>query len=121
MTVAHIGVCVDERTVVVYINRCTGASTRISASLDATIIASLKVPFQYNIDDASRAFCRKLRRGVVYYLNAFDAFGRQLLQNVGTVVGSQSRRLAVNPHLYARVAPQRDVPIVINLYAWNVL
>ena len=53
VAISYIGVCIYERTVVVYICRCVGTSMRISASLNTTIIARFKVLLQYNVNDTS--------------------------------------------------------------------
>ena len=90
MMIAYIGVSVDERAVVVNVERCVGSAACVGTCLNAAIIARLAVFLQYDIDDTCRPFSRELRRRVVYYLNAVDTFGRQLLQHGGAVVACKS-------------------------------
>ena len=121
VAVAHVHVCVESRTVIIYIEARVRSSHSVGRSLYRTVIACLAVFLQHDIDNAGRAFCREFGRRVVYHLNAVDALGRQLLQNLGAVVGCQTARLTVYPHLNARISAQRHITVVVNLHRRDIL
>ena len=103
---ANVGIGIDERRIVVDVETGVRTAARVRAHLHRAIITWLQVFLEHNVDDAGRAFSREFGRRIVDDLYAFDALSGQLLQNLGTVVGSESARLAVDPHLDARVAAQ---------------
>ena len=121
VAIAHVDEGIPLAAVVVEVETCLSALARVGASLHRTIVASLAVFLQHDVDDACRPFSRKLGRRVVDDLDALDALCRQLLQYLRTVVAGQSARLAVDPHLHAAVASQRHVAVLVNFYRRNIL
>ena len=121
MTETDVQIGVDDGRVVVDVETRVGAAHRVGARLQRTVISRLEVFLEHDVDDARRALSRELRRRIVNHLHMVDALRRQLLQNLRTVVGGQSTRLAVDPHLHARVAAQRHIAVVVHLHARDVL
>ena len=115
MAIADVGVAVPFRRIIVDVETRVGTASRVGTDLHTAVIAWFQVFLHHNVDDAGRAFRREFRRRIVDDLDALDALGRQLLQNLGTVVSGQTARLAVDPNFDARIAAQRDVAVVIDL------
>ena len=115
VAVAHIQIGVNQSAVVVDVEACVGTAASVATCLHRAVIASLAVFLEYNVDDTSRTFSREFSRRIVNHFYTVDAFSRQLLQNLCAVVRSQSRRLAINPYLNARIATQRHIAVVVNL------
>ena len=115
MAIADVGVAVPFRRVIVDVETRVAAASRVDSGLHTAVIARFQVFFHHDVDDAGRAFRREFRRRIVDDFDALDALGRQLLQDLRTVVGGQAARLAVDPNFDARIAAQRDVAVVIDL------
>ena len=101
MAVAEVYIRVNQSAVVVDVEACVGTAASVATCLHRAVIASLAVFLEHNVDDTSRTFSREFSRRIVYDLYTFNALCRQLLQNLCTVIGSQSRCLAVDPYLHA--------------------
>ena len=111
LAVAHVGKGIDYFRGVVDVAAHVPSYVIVDAGLHRSVVASLAVALQHDVDDAGCAFGRELGRGVVYHLNALNALGRYLLQDFATVVGGQSAGLAVDPYLHARIAAQRYLAV----------
>ena len=120
VAIADIGVSIEEARRIVDVGTGVGAAVAVGTGLQRSIVASAAVAFQHDVDDACRPFGRELCRGVVDHLDALDALCRQLLQYLSAVVGGQSAGLAVDPHLHAGVATQRDIAVLVYLDARDV-
>ena len=121
VAIADVGISVDERTAVVDVKAGVGTASGVAASLQRTIIARLTVFLEHDVDDAHRSFSGELCRRIVNDLNAVDTLRGELLQNLRTVVGGQTRSLAVYPYLHTGVATQRHVAVVVHLHGGHVV
>ena len=93
----------------------------IGTSTQGTIIASLAVTFQHNIDDTGRALWRIFRGRVINDLDTLDALRGNLLQDLRTVICRQTARLTIDPHLHTAVSTERDLTIRRHLHTRDIL
>ena len=106
MTEAHVQIGIEQRTVVIDIKASVATATGVGTHLHRTVITRLTVFLQHDVDDTGRTFSGIFCRRIVYHLYMIYALGRHLLQYLSTVVGGQSARFTVYPHLHTGVAPQ---------------
>ena len=105
--------------VVVDIEIHVSRSPRVNIRLGISKIAVTMVFFQSDIDDAGSSRSAVLRRWVCHHLNALDALGWELTENLGAVVGVHAHLFAVNPHKHVGVATQRNLTVAVHIYRWH--
>ena len=120
-TIADVTVSLQHAARIVHVGARIPTATGVDTSTQRTIVARLAVTLQDDVDDACRAFSRELGRGIVNHLHALNALCWYLLQDVITVVTGHARGLAVDPHLHAGVAAQRNLAVGRHLNGGNLL
>ncbi len=107
---------VPFRVIVIYVESGIAAPECVGGEFGAAEITAAPVFLEDDVDDAGSPFRTVFCRGVGDYLDAFDAFPGNLLENLGTVVGCESRFLAVDPYRYRGVASERHLAVLVYLH-----
>ena len=94
-------------------------STRVNIRLGISEIAVTMIFFQSDIDDACSSRSAVLRRWICHHLDALDALGRELTENLGAVVGVHAHLFAVYPHKHIGVATQRNLAVAGHMHRWH--
>ena len=118
---SDISIGIKDTTGVIDITTGIPSPTNISTSTQRTIITTLTVTLQHDIDNTSRALRRIFRRGIIDDLDTLNALRRNLLQDLRTVFRSESTCLTIDPYLHARVTTQGYLTIRRHLDTGDIL
>ncbi len=97
--------------VVIYVRIGVHIATGVASNLGTAEVSMAMVFLEPDVYYAGSTFCAVFRRGVGHHLDALDVLGRNLAQELGTVIGVHAHGLAVDPHQHIVVATQGYVAV----------
>ncbi len=118
---SDVGVGIEQTAAVIDVCARSTTAQVVEVELNATVVAGLAIAFEDDVDDTGRTFGAIFARRIGDDLDAVDAFGGHLFEDVAAIVGGESLRLTVDPDGDACRTAERYCAFAIDFDRWDSL